>query len=451
MQPRIFSNVQARARRRNGRTLSSLVALFTGLFSGCAALTNPVADGIPVHRVPPELLAESREGEHTIALDSLRQSPPEIYRLAPGDTLGIWIEGIVGERGQAPPVRFSEKGDLPPAMGFPFSIREDGTLPLPLIDPVYIKDMSLAEAEQAIRKAYTVKKQILKPGQERIVVTMMKPRQYHVLVLRRDTDNDISVVSTGFFGQELVGSKKRGTSSALDLPAYENDLLNALARSGGLPAADAANDIIIQRGAFKKGDDQEAVSKRFACGQGMAGSGKDVVRVPLRVRPGEEPNIKPEDIILGSGDVVFIDYRPPELFYTAGLLPPGEHILPRDYDLDVVQAITRIHGPLVSGDFGVINFGGTIVLPGIGNPSSTLLTVLRQVPGGGQVRIRVDLDRALRDPRERIIVKAGDVLVQQESPGQAMARYFTQQFNILGVFRWVNKNDATITNTVTGP
>ena len=58
------------------------------------------------------------------------------------------------------------------------------------------------------------------------------------------------------------------------------------------------------------------------------------------------------------------------------------------------------------------------------------------------VPIRVDLDRALRDPRERILVQAGDVLILQEKPTDAVARYLSQtvfNFNILWqVFRTSN-------------
>jgi hypothetical protein len=42
------------------------------------------------------------------------------------------------------------------------------------------------------------------------------------------------------------------------------------------------------------------------------------------------------------------------------------------------------------------------------------------------VPIRVDLDRAMHDPRERLLLQAGDVLVLQERPCEALARYFTQ-------------------------
>src|SRR5262245_59119001 len=77
------------------------LVILAAFLSGCAALTNPVANGIPVRRLPPELLGESKAGMETIPVSSLRQPPPEHYKLGPEDVLGIWIEGIMGEKGQA--------------------------------------------------------------------------------------------------------------------------------------------------------------------------------------------------------------------------------------------------------------------------------------------------------------------------------------------------------------
>src|SRR5581483_7312216 len=100
----------------------------------------------------------------------------------------------------------------------------------------------------------------------------------------------------------------------------------------------------------------------------------------------------------------------------------------RDHDLDVLEAISRVHGPLFNGAFGGSNLTGNLVAPGIGGPSPSLLVVLRRTPGGGQVPIVVDLRDALRHPEERLLVRAGDVLILQEKPSEALARYFTQTF-----------------------
>ena len=122
--------------------------------------------------------------------------------------------------------------------------------------------------------------------------------------------------------------------------------------------------------------------------------------------------------------------RRAEVYYTAGLLPPGEHLLPRDTDLDVVDAVIRVHGPLVSGGSSVSNLSGTIIAPGIGAPSPSLLTVMRKTACGGRIPIRINLNRAIRDCRERILVQAGDELILQEAPCQAVTRYFASQFGL---------------------
>ena len=96
--------------------------------------------------------------------------------------------------------------------------------------------------------------------------------------------------------------------------------------------------------------------------------------------------------------------------------------------MDVLEAVAYVRGPLINGAFGGSNLSGDLLKPGIGNPSPTWLTVVRRTPGGGQVPINVDLAVALRDPRERIMVKPGDLLILQEKPTEAMTRYFSQTF-----------------------
>ena len=68
------------------------------------------------------------------------------------------------------------------------------------------------------------------------------------------------------------------------------------------------------------------------------------------------------------------------------------------------------------------------------------MSVLRRTPDGKQqVVIRVDLNRAMRDPRENILVKDGDVLVLRETPQEALARYISQQFRFTTRFlSWGN-------------
>jgi hypothetical protein len=145
--------------------------------------------------------------------------------------------------------------------------------------------------------------------------------------------------------------------------------------------------------------------------------------------------------------VVFLEARDWDVFYTGGLLPPGEHVLPRDRDLDVLEAVSLVLGPLVNGAFATSNLTGNLINPGIGNPSPNLLVVVRRTPDGGQVPIRVDLGRALEDPRERILVQPGDLLVLQETPGQALGRYFDQAFFNFDLF-WTPLHERFATGAI---
>jgi hypothetical protein len=374
-------------------------ALLCGALAGCAAVSNPVADGIPVRRLPPEVMGERREELQDVPLNMLRQKPPDFYRLGPGDILGVFIEGVLGEAALPVPVNVPLTPGAPPALGYPLPVRDDGTLPLPLVGPLKVEGMTLTEAQGALVKAYTVDRKLLKPGRERIIVTLQRPRQYHVLVVRQDGAGPQGNVAGGgnaqfVFGTSgsgaIVGQTRRGAGYSIELPAYENDVLNALARTGGLPGTDAKNEVLIQRGAYSAAafaafancPDPAALLAQQAPAPGQPG-GPQTIRIPLRLRPGTPPPFKPEDVILRDGDIVFIEARNTEVFYTGGLLPARQFILPRDYDLDVLQAVAAVAGPLVNGAINFNNLSGSIQQPGLGFPSPSLATVLRRTPGGG--------------------------------------------------------------------
>jgi hypothetical protein len=77
---------------------------------------------------------------------------------------------------------------------------------------------------------------------------------------------------------------------------------------------------------------------------------------------------------------------------------------------------------------------------GIGNPNASLVTVVRRLPNHQQILIRVDLNEAFRDLRENIIVQPGDIIVMQERPGEALARYFTQTFRLNSTWEVIRGN-----------
>ena len=420
--------VEVHGRRVSGRLAAcGLLLLAGGMGVGCASWSNPtLPDAIPVNRLPREVFALSRETQKTIPLTLLRQKQPEPetgYRLDAGDILGVFVDGVLGDRNQVPPIinlNYSLTGTPPPpAVGFPIPVQEDGTLSLPLILPLEVRGKNVREVQAQITKAY-VDAGIIAPGR----LHSGRPGKATAIPRHRNP--------AGCRGRRRAQCRrhyqrrrpdinsKRGTGYPVDLNAYENDVLNALARTGGLPGLDASSTIVIQRGTPANAGANAKVSEVAAA--------SEQVRIPLRMRPNEKVPFKPEDVVLKTGDIIFIESRDTEVYYTGGLLPVAELLLPRDYDLDVLAAVTEARGPLYNGGVNFNNLNGQIFANGIGQPSPGLLTIIRKTPKGGQITIRVDLNRAAQDIRERVLVQPGDFLILQESLGESFTRYMTQTF-----------------------
>lgn len=417
------------------RLLVCLSAILAFGLTGCA-LFSPIR-GIPARRVPPEILAEPRANKELLDLALLRQDEPEEYLLDADDVLGVYIEGVLGTRDQPPPVHFPEDANIPPAIGFPTPVREDGTISLPLVSehPINVAGLTVAEAEQAIRKAYTEERHILQPGNERIIVTLMRPRMYRVLVIRED----FGPPDIGRIGRTgVLGAVRRGTGEAIDLPAYENDVLHALTATGGLPGLDAKNEIQIRRGMFKSDEERAMRLEQIQQGanlQRTESSDENLVRIPLRYKPGEKPHINKEDIILQTGDIVFIESRETDVFYTAGLLQGGQYQLPRDYDLTVLDAVSIAGAPVGAGSgIARAGFGGfSSQAATFGIPPSDLVLV-RKLPDGSVVPISVDLTMAMIDPTENILVQPGDTLLLRYTPVEEVSNFLLSLIRVNVLF-----------------
>jgi hypothetical protein len=277
----------------------------------------------------------------------------------------------------------------------------------------------------------------------------MQPRQVRVLVFRQE----VGGFAAGGLGDIATSNVKQGTGHIIDLRAYENDLLTALSYTGGLPGLDAYDGIFIFRGGMSNAELNERLSNSKPDEEPRSWSelNIEIVHIPTRWPAWEPVPFQPEDVVLHDGDVVFIEARSRDFFYTGGLLPRGEFQLPRDYDLDVVEAVAQVRGTLLNGAFGGNNLNGLLIQPGIGNPNPSALTVVRRTPNGGQIPISVDLNRALRDPRERIVVQAGDVLILQETAGEAIARYVTNVFSFGYNANVIQRGSATGTTTLVVP
>jgi protein involved in polysaccharide export with SLBB domain len=419
------------------------------LSGGCASLTNPVADGVPVRRLPDEVLGRPKADLRPIPLTLLRQKDPDQYRLDKKDVLAIVAPQVLGPPEQLPPVHLPDLLHETAAIGYPIPVEDDGTIKLPRVRPLDVRGMTTREVEALIRREITgqgpTKTELVKPEvAEGVSVQILNKRRYQVLVVREDS---VPIPFQTTPGQPIFGGTKKGAGFTINLQAYENDVLRALNATGGPPGLDAKNEVIVYRGAYDAAHPQalagctpEELARRLGVG--------NVTRIPLRVYPDQPVTIRPEDIILNEGDIVYIEARDTEVYYTAGLLGAGQFPLPRDYDLDVIQAIAQVRGPLLNGSFNQNAFVAQSVNTGIGNPNPSLVTVLRQLPNGTQIPIVVDINRAYRDPRERLLIRPGDWLVLQERPGEAIARYLTQTFRFVTTVESIKS--ANIQQVITG-
>jgi hypothetical protein len=155
----------------------------------------------------------------------------------------------------------------------------------------------------------------------------------------------------------------------------------------------------------------------------------NVVKIPLRVGPTDPiVQLTERDVILNSGDVVFVRSRQTEVFYTGGLLPSGQWPLPRDYDIDVLQAIALAGGNIGSAagssDVGVFGAGGGAPLF-----PATRLIVIREMCGE-TIPIEVNLRRAAVDPSERIRIDAGDYILLEYTPLELIGNILISNFRV---------------------
>jgi hypothetical protein len=386
-------------------------------------------------------MAEPRANRIPIDLSRLRQRQPEQYLLDTGDVLAVYIEGVLGNPADIPPVHFPIQGsDVLPAMGYPVPVREDGSISLPLVDAIEVRGLTVEQAEQRIRDVYLNQKQILRQEQDRTVVSLLRKRTFRVIVVREDGVQEAAVPG-GSGGRVTSGSAQAGRGFVLDLPAYKNDVMHALAETGGLPGLNAKNEVKILRGQSEDWLAHDAFIDQFYEASAQQPclcappepNGRSVTEIPLRLPPGETPQFKPEDIVLREGDILHVESRETEVFYTGGLLPGGQYPLPRDYDLDVLDAIA------VAGTGLSTNPTGGLI-GGLGGANPSHLYVIRRTPCGQQLTIGVDLNRAIVDPEERLLVQAGDMLILRHSPLEESSNFGLATFFTYGISRLLSSN-----------
>ncbi len=414
------------------------VALLAGLGQSqvVAQLFRPPVDSIPASQLGPEF--SYRPQTEPVDASQLRLTPSKQYFLDSGDVLGVFIDGVLGKIDEAPPVHDPmPDSDLPPSLGYPVAVRPDGSISLPLVDRIMVRGLTISQAEDLIRQLFLDgSKPILTP-QNRILVSLMRKRTVSVYVLRGDeSSSSNSVASRTNASNRAVNFRSDSSQRAqrLQLPTGDNDLLNALSRTGGLPGVNARSGVRV----FSKVESRSfnaTASAPFprsgtACQQ--SGSGLRAEQAPARLRTvptrqtaGFRNRIPTNEVRLNQGDVVVVEPRDTEVYYTGGLLGGGEFPIPRDRGLDVVEAVSIA--------------GGTLTANGRFRQTGTELLVIRQRPDRTQITIAVDLNRAISNPAERLQVRSGDVLILRYSSGEQIRNFGLQTLGAAGLRQLIGR------------
>ena len=436
-----------------GLLAAGLLAAASGAI-GCQAF-HPLR-GVPAETLSDAFRTPVRTPRRPIDLSLLGQPRPGVYRLDTGDVLGIYAEALYGEAGleAAPPVVTETTLNLIPGQGAPHRVGRDGTIHLPFLGPVFVRGLTLEEARGRLIDLTREEFEIAEEKDDPVVLlSLLRERTISVVVFRNELGPD-GAVDNNTVGQG--GARfDEPTGEVVELRAYENDVLHALAETGGPPNLEGDAVVTVTRAGGLR---LTGCGPGGACGPagvptgppgGLGGGaigghsvgpagpaalaapptidGPQVVKIPLQLLPGQPPGFCHADVILRDGDAVYVGGRTKEVFYTGGLLGPGSFRLPRDSDLDVLEALAVVQGqrPLVGTTRALT--GNSALSRDVTAGASSLL-ILRERPDGTRLRIEVDLRDALVDARQRVLIRPQDYLILQYRKGEAVAAFFERFF-----------------------
>ena len=410
------------------------------------ASAQRIRNSVPAQQVPAWQLEQRPAVQTFPEVEYLRAPKQKTYLLDSGDVLGVFLEGLLGQPGEAPPVFFPpESSSLGPSVGFPFVVQENGTVSLPAVDPISVRGLTVEQAEALIRSIYLGRDSSgngILTGKSRVIVTLQRKRTINVIVVRQDNSASMRAqsVSRGNNSPVFDRSDQSARLSSIQLPVDDNDVFNALIETGGLPGLNAES-VRVYRSA-----NQPAVDTRFGrsntvfprsstpvspfprTGFSQAGvpaqKNGSGVNIPLH-QSSTYQSFDNRQSVLSSGDLVIVQARPTEVYYTSGLLRGGEFPLPRDKNLTVLEAIAIAGGPMVNNNNGL----------GLSRLPPTELIVSRNNGRNGLVTIRVDLDRAQNDPNQNILVAPGDNLLLRFKPIEQIGNFGIGTFNNFGLRR----------------
>ncbi|MBI3839349.1 MAG: polysaccharide biosynthesis/export family protein [Planctomycetia bacterium] len=355
--------------------------------------------GIPANTLPDSFRTPWRTTQPRLNYGSLTIPGQGDYIIGPNDVLGININELY-PNGEAVRAQVMENGDIH----------------LPITGPLAVGGMNLAQANEAITKAYAK--------------GFLKDSRVNVFLLEKST---VGVVVLGAVQQPGV----------YQLPKFENDVAHALAAAGGL--SEEAGDVIevhrritagpmanaqtpqyepainggpvrpceilgsARHGELLPGTDANSPPSEPMPAPPLQGDdqvmGGGIVRIPLRGAASEP--MTPDSIVLHPGDVVVVPNRAFEAFYVVGRLSTNNTIR---FSLAVPER--ELGNALLLPSNREVDVVTGVAMAGYIDPieSPTTVTVHRMGPDGTPLLIVVDLIRARYDRSETVLIQPGDII-----------------------------------------
>lgn len=511
---------RARRRQRTG-LLWMLLPIFLAMLSGCSAIYHPYTKTIEhkmevLNRMP-------RSQQRKLDPRLLSQTPPHEHLVDDGDILGVYIEGAPGQDGVELPVRFAADSKVAPTVGYPTPVRSGGFIRIPQVGALHVRGMTTAQIEEQIRRKLVGTNKEIQPDKDRIHVSLMWTRSVNVMVIRQEETS-----TTHIMAPTNGPDADRRSGEVVNLPVFQNDVLHALMKTGGLPNNQAENAVYV----FKRTDrvrpgmlasappnivPTNPTTKPFAanhiqqatyqqvvgsqlpvpsnpmpqlghslspvptgpgttsgryggydasnayptpqpaqnsmnagipprmmhmveqypspaqnaalpCGPENAANSPhpNALRIPLDISDDQPVAFGPNDVILEDGDIILVESREDDSFFTGGLLGGGQYSLPRNTDLDVLDAVLLADSYSRSSQVNTPTraIGGVSVLNRDVTVGASRVVVERKTPEGSTARFRVNLYKAMRNPDQRVIIEPGDRVYLEYTAIEAVLAFF---------------------------
>ena len=266
---------------------------------------------------------------------------------------------------------------------FSYSVRvgNDGHADLPLIGPVRMAGLSLAEADATITQACSQRGLYRAPN---VNVTIRQRKTNRILVVGAVKDPGLK-----------------------EIPVAESDLLSILFHAGGL-ADDAGASIEIRNVLTRDETMNEAIAGRGVNGTvAQTGySSSNVAPRSVTIDLISAAKSGANDYFVGDRGVVVVEKTEPKAVYVTGLVrKPGRVDFPKGKDLRLIDAVS------LSG--------------WTSSQVAQKVYVMRQLtPGANPIVIEASLSKARHDPRHNLRLAPGDTVTVEHTPATIMMEAF---------------------------